>query len=225
MPFMLIPIVKELFGISLTSFAVTDKSGKKKDHTVDKKAMAPFIILIALTVLAIIRILSMITGWETFGLFILTFWLLRNLYFLIMSFFLVDGRDREAEEVKVVDADPANIKKAEGAVFEGITTCMTEHSLSIYLDETADLYIGDRVDVTVDHSEFSADVHGVITGITELKNSTGIVYAVEILDFKGNENEYDQVLFDRIPSLPQSLNKDLGIFRHPIKIIAHRILS
>ncbi len=117
MPFMLIPIVKELFGISLTSFAVTDKSGKKKEQTVDKKAMAPFIVLIALTVLAIIRILTMITGWETFGLFILTFWLLRNLYFLIMSFFLVDGRDREAEEVKVVDADPANIKKAEGAVF------------------------------------------------------------------------------------------------------------
>lgn len=37
---------------------------------------------------------------------------------------------------------------------------------------------------------------------------------MEILDYKGMEEEYLQVLYDRVPTLPQNLNRDFDIIRH-----------
>ena len=225
MPFLLVPVVKEMLGMTTSTFAVTNKDKKPVQKEVDKKSMRPFIILIVLSVFGLIRMLFLINGIESLGLVILAFWIIRNLYYLIMSLFLIDGREYDADEVKVVDADLASIKDKENTVFDGITTYMTDHSISIYLDEAAPLLIGDRVDINVEHNGFSADVHGVITKVTKLRNSQSVIYSIEILDFKENENEYDQVLFDRIPSLPQSLTRDYGMFVHMAKILAHRIIE
>ncbi|MBR6396249.1 MAG: glycosyltransferase, partial [Lachnospiraceae bacterium] len=225
MPFLLIPVLKELFGISTSSFAVTDKSGKVGKKERDYRSMVPFLILIVLSVIGLIRMLFLIDGIESLGFVILGFWILRNLYLLIMSLFLVDGRKMEAQDVEVVDADLASITAADGTSYDGITTSMSEHSVKIYLDEAAKLGLGDRVNINVEHNGFSADVSGVITAVTRLKNSEAVVYSAEILDYNGNENEYYQVLFDRIPTLPQSLTKDFGIFTHMLKIIAHRVLD
>ena len=224
MPFLLVPVVKEMFGISTSTFAVTNKGKRPNQKEVDRKSMVPFLVLIALSVIGIVRMLFMINGIESLGLVILAFWIIRNLYYLIMSLFLIDGREYDVDEVQVVDADLASITDQDGTVFDGITTYLSDHNLSIYLDEASTLMIGDRVEIDVEHNGFSADVHGVITKITKLKNSDAVVYTAEILDFKGNENEYNQVLFDRIPTLPQSLTRDYGIFTHLIRILAHRVL-
>ena len=49
------------------------------------------------------------------------------------------------------------------------------------------------------------------------------VYTMEILDYHGMENEYLQVLYDRVPTLPQNLNRDPGILRHLWINIANRV--
>jgi cellulose synthase (UDP-forming) len=155
----------------------------------------------------------------------LIFWLIRNSYYLAMSMFLVDGRDSEADEIHVLDAEPVIMtKKSDGQKFEGITTFLTEHSLKIFLDEMGDLVIGDMVDVAVDALTASADLGCVVTGITPSRSGVSAVYSVEILDLKGTGDEYQQILFDRVPTLPQSLSRDYGIITHFLRNIAHRIL-
>ena len=227
MPHLLIPIVKELFGITLSTFKVTDKSGggnlrRKKD----RRSMTPFLILIALSAAGIIRIIVMLNGLWTLGMLILLFWIVRNLYFQLMAVFLVDGRDEDTEPVHVYDAEPLVIRKQaqeDGSGLEGITTHLTEHGFSFFLDEEDALKIGDVVDASICTDSTRVDLFGVI--VSQLRSfSTGrSVYKMEILDFKGIEPEYLQVLYDRVPTLPQNLNRDFDVFRHMWVNIANRI--
>ncbi|WP_081861343.1 cellulase family glycosylhydrolase [Butyrivibrio sp. AE2032] len=226
MPYLLVPIIKEMLGITTKKFAVTDKSKKTIKRKIDLKVIRPFLILIALCLFGIIRSILTFKGIQSLGLVILLFWLVRNLYFLIMSIFLASGRDGDSEAVHVVDAEMATIhNKKDGAEFFGVTTYLTEHNLKIFLDEAPDLAIGDYVNLEIDGYSAKASVDGVVTGINPSRSGPSAVYSIEILDFKEDWHEYLQVLYDRIPSLPQSLQRDYGIISHLIKNIAHRVLQ
>ena len=76
----------------------------------DYRAMMPFIVLIVLSVIGIIRAICILSLSQIVELFVLLFWLIRNLYFLIMALFLVDGRDADNEVVKVIDAEFVNVE-------------------------------------------------------------------------------------------------------------------
>ena len=93
----------------------------------------------------IVRIVCIFSAEQAIGLLVLLFWIIRNLYFLIMSLFLIDGRDGDGETVKVADAEFVSLK-AGTRVFEGVTTLMTEHAFSVYLDDS-----GCRPVKTADH--------------------------------------------------------------------------
>ena len=139
-----------------------------------------------------------------------------------MSLFLVDGRDGDGEAVKVVDAEFVTLE-AGGRVYEGVTTRMTEHGMTVFLDEGQDLGIGIPVTVTVSGEEASVTVAGTVVGIRESRSGAARTHTVEILDFGGNETAYWQILYDRIPTLPQSLHRDFGVISHLWQNIAHRV--
>ena len=67
--------------------------------------MIPFLVLTALSVAGIVRIIVIFNPAQTISILILLFWIIRNLYFLVMAIFLVDGRDSDEETVRVTDAD------------------------------------------------------------------------------------------------------------------------
>lgn len=48
-------------------------------------------------------------------------------------------------------------------------------------------------------------------------------HTAEILDYGTDEQEYWQILYDRIPTLPQSLHRDFGVLPHLWQNIAHRV--
>lgn len=222
MPHLLIPTIKEFFGVSTLKFKVTDKSKQSVKRQRDVRSMIPFLILTAMSVAGIVRIVCIFRAAQAVGLLILLFWLIRNLYFLIMSLFLIDGRDGDGETVKVADAEFVALK-TDSHVYEGVTTLMTEHSMSVYLDEGQDLGIGVPVEITVFNDELSVDVKGVVVGVRESKSGAARTHTVEILDFGGKEYEYWQLLYDRIPTLPQSLHRDFGVLSHLWQNVAHRV--
>ena len=125
--------------------------------------------------------------------------------------------------MRVYDTELCTVSKGPGSTYEGVTTMMTEHNLSVYPDEGGDMWLGDHVDVTLMNSEAEFKLSGVITGINESSSGRVRVYTIEILDFCGNEDEYLQILYDRIPTLPQSLNRDFGVIPHLWQNIAHRV--
>lgn len=227
MPALFIPILKEIFGISLTQFKVTDKSASNMVRKVDTRSMAPFLVLLGLSLIGFIRVLWLLFARKMYGLLTILFWLVRNSYYLLMAVFLIDGRDFNGDIVRVKDGEFITVFKKKGRseeeIFEGITTMMSEHNLETYLDECKDLKIGDQVKMKIETDKYQADLKGVVTDVIVSRYGLSNVYRIEILDFGKDEEEYFQILYDRIPTLPQSLRRDYGMLLHLWRNIAIRL--
>ena len=100
---------------------------------------------------------------------------------------------------------------------------MSEHNLETYLDECKDLKIGDQVKMKIETDKYQADLKGVVTDVIVSRYGLNNVYRIEILDFGKDEEEYFQILYDRIPTLPQSLRRDYGMLLHLWRNIAIRL--
>ncbi len=227
MPHLLMPVIRETLGMTMSAFKVTDKSGRQAHRETDYRSMAPFLVLIAISVFGIIRLAVLMDRMRFISFAVLLFWLIRNLYFLIMSLFLIDGRDGSEETVEVIDAEPVSLTVAhgreKGKQYSGVTIRLYDHSFTVYLDEGEELRTGMPVDAVIDTGRYHAELSGTVTEVHISRHGHARTHTVEILDFHGNEEEYLQILFDRIPSLPQSLHNDFGIIRHLWQNIACRV--
>ena len=222
MPHLFIPILKESVGITLAKFKVTDKSKKSNLRQRDFRSMIPFLILIAMSLAGIIRIAVIFNVSQTVSVLILLFWIVRNLYYLIMALFLIDGRDSDGETVHVLDSELVSVE-SDGQTFEGVTTQMTEHSVTVFLDDDPSIRLGSSVKINIMNDKANVTVNGVIAGIKESRNNIARTHTIEILDFGDEETEYLQLLYDRIPTLPQSLRRDFSALSHMWQNIAHRV--
>ena len=226
MPFLLIPIIKETLGITLSTFKVTKKETLNKRHTIDKRSLIPFVILLALTVAGIIRMSYMLIALKYIGILAVLFWLLRNTYYLTMCIFLGMGRDSDGENVKVRAAEMITIQKEDGRQIDGITTKLLEHGVDIYTDELDALYLGEPIGLNISNSKYDLDVKGTVVSIHNSCNpDIPSVYTIEILDFNGQRDEYIQMLYDRKPTLPSRLRLGGGNIDNLWNNIGHRIMA
>ena len=226
MPFLLIPIIKETLGITLSTFKVTKKEKSNKRQTIDKRSLVPFVVLLALTVVGIIRMSYMLIALKYIGILAVLFWLLRNTYYLIMCIFLGLGRDTDGENVKVRAAEMITIQKEDGRQIDGITTKLLEHGVDIYTDELDVLYLGEPISLGISNKHYDLHVKGTVVAIHHSRNSeVPSVYTIEILDFEGQKDEYIQMLYDRKPTLPQKLRLGGGLVDNLWNNIGHRIVT
>ncbi|MBO4359176.1 MAG: glycosyltransferase [Erysipelotrichaceae bacterium] len=223
MPHLLVPIVKELFGVTLSRFKVTDKSQKRIKQKRDMRSMMPFLILLAAHILGFCRIIWLLSREPSIGLVSILFWMVRNCYFIIMSIFLIDGREIEKETVKVKGFEPVRVTEESSETYDGLTTLMTEHSMKLFLDDAQTLETGEKATVHIDTGKYEAELLCIVTDVILLSNSDQQIHKLEIIDYNGCYEEYLQILYDRIPTLPQSLQRDFGILRHFWRNIAFRI--
>lgn len=104
-----------------------------------------------------------------------------------------------------------------------MTTQLTEHGLSVFLDNSSSLTLGKEVKLILDTGEHKAEVTAIVINITESRRGENRLHSLEITDFGNDLYEYWEILYDRIPSLPQTLKRDLGLISHLWQNIAHRI--
>jgi len=226
MPHLLIPIIKESLGITLSTFKVTDKSRNNQSHRGSFRDMLPFLIFAAFSAAGIIRIICIFDIFQIISFIVLLFWILRNLYYVIMSIFLVDGRDGEVETVRVQDGEFVTAsyeKDGETISLGGITTLLTEHSMEVFWDEDKVVELGTRIHITVENENHRAELYGAVTGIRESRRKQARTQTIEILDYCGTIYEYWEILYDRVPTLPQTLHKDFGVLEHLWQNIAVRV--
>lgn len=210
MPHLLIPIVKESLGITLSKFKVTDKSGREGKRKRDIRSMIPFFVMIAMTLAGIVRVFLGISLETFIEQIVILFWLVRNLYFLVLSLFLIDGRDSSGEPVNVIAAETVSLDCG-GVIYEGITTRMNEHRIMLMLDDPGELHIGDNAVLSISNEKTNAELSGVIISAEYMRDTCGGVFGFEILDTGDRELEYMQILYDRILTLPMKLTRDFGL--------------
>ena len=189
--------------------------------------MIPYIGFLVLSIIGIIRIIIIFDIMQVVGFVILLYWLVRNIYFLIMSLFLIDGRDFDGEAVNVIAAEFIDVEIAhgddKGKKFSGVTTLLTEHYIDAFFDNEESIPVGKGVKISIDTGHYHVDLIGTVTGVRTSNTGDRFNHSIQILDFCGNELEYLEILYDRIPTLPQSLSKDFGIMTHLWQNIAYRV--
>ena len=225
MPFLLMPVVKEVFGITLSKFKVTKKEKASFRRVVDKRSLVPFAVLLVLTLAGIVHMTYKMVAFEYIGILAVLFWLVRNSYYLTMCLFLGFGRDSDGENVKVFAAELVALHKSDGKLVDGVTTELTEHSVDVFVDEVDVLYLGEQVAVGISTDGYDLNVKGTIVSIHHSCNpKVPSVYTVEILDFAGQKDEYVQMLYDRTPTLPQRLRFGDEYIRNLWKNLGQRIV-
>ena len=101
-PFMLLPVLLETVGLQIKKFKVTQKSGLQNEKGQNVLYMIPFLLLIVLSVIGIVNCVVIMFDSGSFGSIVVLFWLVYNLFLLVMALFFVDGRIplRSSERVR-----------------------------------------------------------------------------------------------------------------------------
>ena len=208
-PFMLLPIIAETFGITLKKFKVTNKEGQQNQKGKNVIYLIPFFILTVLSIIGIIRCILIMFDSSSFGPIVILFWLINNTYLLIMSFFFVDGRVpyRKAERVSVTMPCQVNDELRQ---IEGVTRDISETGISVLLDKPYYFEADAGVDVALQWGEYHADIAATIVFVTQQGDKWN--YSMKITDYKDTYDDYLQMLYDRVPVLPQEIKKDSGSF-------------
>ncbi|BBF45458.1 cellulose synthase catalytic subunit [UDP-forming] [Lachnospiraceae bacterium KM106-2] len=209
-PYLLVPILLETFGISMKKFKVTTKGQELKNGTSEKLWYAlPHSILILLSVIGIWHCLQWTFSTGRIDYFVILFWLLLNLFSLIMSVFFVMGRKwvRKTERMEaVIDCKIEDHKET----IEGKTADISEGGLSIILEQPKDINDEEKVEITLQTSRYQATVLAQSALVIQVKE--GWKYAFEIVDMLESKDEFLQLVYDREPTLPKNLDESLSTF-------------
>lgn len=208
-PFMLIPVLMETFGLEMRKFKVTDKgdhAGVKERHYMH---LIPFAILTVLSVIGIIRCFIVIFGSSSMGPIVVLFWLLLNLYYIIMSMLFIDGRVlyRHSERMPLRERCEITIN---GTVREAMTRDVSEGGVAVEFVRPYYIDLGEMVDVDLSWEIYSASLCAEVVFIKQLGDNWN--YSLVIDDYKDTYLDWLQIVYDRVPPLPSTIKKDSGIF-------------
>ena len=217
-PYMLVPVVLETFGISLKKFKVTNKSndGSKRKNGESLIYQIPVFILIVLSIIGIINCIRIMFDSGSMGPIVVLFWLIVNLYNMVMCSFFLSGREayRKAERVEV--QIPATLH-VNGVDYACITKDVSETGAAVYLDKPhlLNVYEEAKVSLEIRDRKYFAEMMCEVKFTKEDKDRENPwLYSMEFIGFK-SEQGYDNLLgicYDRIPTKPQGLQKRAGFY-------------
>lgn len=208
-PFMLVPILLETVGISLKKFKVTKKETQLNEKGKNVVYMVPFLILIALSIVGLIKCITIMFDSGSFGPIVVVFWLVYNLYLLIMSLFFVDGRVPYRKTERVAVAIPCKMYDAIYNI-ECVTKDISEEGIAVFLDKPYYFPEGQWLEVELQTEKYHAKLQVEVVYVSSINNKWN--YSMKIIDYKGTYDDYLQMMYDRVPVLPTEIKKDSGSF-------------
>lgn len=222
-PFMLLPVLLETVGLQIKKFKVTQKSGLQNEKGQNVLYMIPFLLLIVLSVIGIVNCVVIMFDSGSFGSIVVLFWLVYNLFLLIMALFFVDGRIPFRSSERVRAQIPCTIH-LDGCSHSGITRDISETGASVLLEEPH--YCPDAKESLV-RLEFPDEIYPVtltarlvyVGGMghtpksgQKRKKDKRWVYAFQFTDYNGCYDQLLGLLYDRETTMPNRIRLDSGVF-------------
>ncbi len=217
-PYMIIPVILESFGISLTKFKVTKKGGKDEGKNPEKLLyMAPVLILIILSIIGIIHCIMIMFDSGSLGPIVVLFWLVYNLFNMIMCMFFIDGRNvyRGAERVYVALNGVLHIGENE---YPFVTKDISETGMAMYLDKPILIEEREGQDIycEITDRKWKCCLRPQVKYSQEepKREDNKWLYTFIFEGFCGAD-DYDQllaILYDRVPTNPSEIKKNNGLY-------------
>lgn len=208
-PYLIIPILFESLGFKKREFHVTEKKRAVNNET-DMILALPHIMLSILSVIAILRSVGQVIEYESFGPLIVLYWLVMNLYALILAVFFMFGRTNQRMTERYKVKIPA-VLKVNNTEVECFTKDISEGGFALVLDFVLDLPVSEQYEVRLNTHHYEATLKSKLISFREKKEK--FIYAFEITEADASSrNEYYQMVYDRHPSLPDIISSKDSYF-------------
>ncbi len=201
-PYLIVCVILESLGIHEKKFKVTSK---EKVQRSDFIYATPHIILAVLSLLAIIKFTYGKYGWALIYSSIIIFWLFYNLISLTYAIFFMMGRKvyRKSERIKATE----NIEISYGKVTLKATTVDLSDEGMMFKSETP-LFVPDdetfKIHIKSAHYESTLDAK--IVYVKQAGDQWRYAVTVVPID-EANKRQYFQFIYDRLHSLPMTIDK------------------
>lgn len=208
-PFMIVPVLLETFGITMKQFKVTQKGAAENEKGKNLIYLIPFALLVALSVIGVFNCFRMIFESNNMGPVVVLFWLLVNLFSLVMAMFFVVGRRPMRKSERAMIVMDCELKTGEKK-YNCKTANISENGLALQLD--APIHIEDEreVEIRLWDGRYEAKVRAQVVHVDVTRKKWK--YAFKINDYCDTFEEYLQLIYDRVPTLPQNLDNTSGSF-------------
>lgn len=211
-PSLLPAILLETFGISQTTFNVTKKDSKQKlsgnGRMYRLKNSIVLLILLILNVIGLGRCVYETFRQGTVMYIIIMFWLLVNLFNLIMSVFFMNGRqshrqyERFEREVDCVISYGSRMIRAK-------TNNVSENGISVVLSFPEYIPISEEVIVRMATKRYVTSWKGRVANVINVNDKWK--YGFEITDIEeADKREMLQIVYDSEPTLPKEIEAGLS---------------
>lgn len=212
-------VLLETFGISNDTFSVTRKDKVDNDTKYQWKLSFPFILLAILSMIGSINIIRTAIIFKNFSHVIVLFWLVLNLYSIIMALFFIYGRKQIRSEDRFVAKVPVAINQGllrfstntidiSSSAFSFISIIPHYINPNQTVNATFSMYVGSTT--------YIANVKAKIIAVKPLDR--GYKYSCKIVSISPQDYKmYQAIVFDREPMFPVSIIR----LPNPIKDIVH----
>lgn len=210
-PSLLPVVILETFGISQKKFAVTRKDGvTEDDRKYQIKKAIPHIFFAILSIIGIVNCIKMTFELGSPVYIVLLFWLVVNLYNIIMSIFFMLGRKayRKAERF------PAEIKcdiSYDNEKINCITSDISEGGISIILDEAVYIPYEKNIEVSLFTERHRSNFIGDVVQVAQIGEKWKYAIKLSQIDDE-NLKQLLGIIYDRVPTLPKYIEKNNSIF-------------
>lgn len=200
-PYMIIPIFLESIGLRQRKFIVTNKA-HNQDTGSGLRYAIPHLLLVGATAVGLVFCLRAMVVHQAYASIVLVFWLVVNLYFLLMAVFFMRGRVNFRREERLLVKAQVSIKLPEsGRLLSAETTDLSESGMALVLDFPEYIPYDTDVSMRIEDSGFEADFFGRVTHVAQAGNQWK--YSIKITEIEEMQHrEYLQLLYDRHHTLP-----------------------
>lgn len=219
-PYLVLPILAEVFHIHKKEFHVTEKS---KEEENDKILVLPHLCLFILSIIALVKMIVDAIAYKAYGAVIIIFWLLVNGSALLMAiFFMLGRRNMRYYERLTCEVDVELM--CNDMLYTGKTVDISEGGFQVDFDTSVYLsYIEDKViDIKVSNDKYVANVKAVVIGVTEENDERKYSFVIKEITDK-DKRQYMQLIYDRAHTLPRSISVTSSIYGDIFSNIAGRV--
>lgn len=208
-PFLLLPVLLETAGISMKKFQVSDKTtttGKKRRDAV---YMLPFALLLSLSVFGAAKCIIKMFEFNSIQPIVVLFWLIGNMYYLVMALFFVDGREVRRNEHRISANSKVDLD-IENRHYCGNAINLSDSGLAVCLQKPVFIHPDSDVSLKIKEKQFEAEIKASVVYV--FRQDDKWIYAFQIRDYGNSKRDYFQIVYDRAPGLPQTLQGASGGF-------------
>ncbi|WP_242967881.1 glycosyltransferase [Tepidibacter mesophilus] len=209
-PSLFIPVILETLCISQRKFLVTRKEKVEDDKKYKLMQVLPHVFFAILSSVGIINCIRWTFTTGSIGMIVVLFWLLINLYNILMSIFFMIGRNVYRKYERTMAKVQCIIENSNFKI-NCLTRDISESGFSIILDFPKYIDYKEECEIVLKTDRYLSHFKAKIVHVDRIKKQWKFsFYICEIKELE--KKQLLQIIYDRKPSLPQVLDTDGSTF-------------